>query len=255
MTEKYFNIRYEFDRGEVLRAVENRLADPGAGGTFIAVADGNILQMVHRDKEYRAVIDSSMFAICDSSWVPFYIKRIYGVKKEQYCGSDIFRDFISLGKFRMMFMGGQSVVLAGLKSNLEKTYPGMGNPRFVELPYRRVEDFDYESIAAEINEFSPDIIWVALGAPKQERFAYRISPLLKRGVVIPVGAVFNFFSGVGVARAPKWMIRCHIEFLARIFSEPVKQLTRCRDILRTVPSIFKEEKERKKGKEKDNECI
>ena len=53
------------------------------------------------------VVNGGMFAICDSSWVPLYLKSIYGVKYEQYCGSEIFKDIVSSRKYRMIFMGTQ----------------------------------------------------------------------------------------------------------------------------------------------------
>ena len=72
---------------------------------------------------------------------------------------------------------------------------------FLELPYMSVEEFDYANIAKEIETDEADIIWIALGAPKQEYFMDRLKPHLKRGVMIAVGAVFKFYSGVEARRA------------------------------------------------------
>ena len=83
-----------------------------------------------------------------------------------------------------------------------------------------VEEFDYANIAKEIETDEADIIWIALGAPKQEYFMDRLKPHLKRGVMIAVGAVFKFYSGVEARRAPKWIIKWHLEFVYRIFREP-----------------------------------
>ena len=62
-----------------------------------------------------------------------------------------------------------------------------------------------------------DIIWVALGAPKQEIFMNRLKPHLKKGVAIAIGAAFNFYSGMADApqRCPEWMRKCHLEFVHR----------------------------------------
>ena len=90
--EKYFDIRYEFDVPAVHKAIEQQIANGKSG--YICVADGNILTMVHNDEAYRKVIDGSMFSICDSSWVPIFLKWIYGIKREHYCGSMIFKDII-----------------------------------------------------------------------------------------------------------------------------------------------------------------
>ena len=116
---------------------------------------------------------------------------------------------------------------------------------FCELPFRNVEDFDYPAIAKMVADDGADIIWIALGAPKQEIFMHRLEPHLSRGVMIAVGAAFKFFSGQDVRRAPEWMVRHHLEFLHRIFSEPKKQTKRCAWILRTLPGLLWQEYRRK----------
>ena len=67
---RYFNINYEFDRQTVSNRIDEHLQKEGAG--YICVADGNIMQMVHKDLEYREVVNNSMFSICDSSWAPLF---------------------------------------------------------------------------------------------------------------------------------------------------------------------------------------
>lgn len=245
MPTTYFHINYELDPQTVREEIDRKCGMDGAG--YICVADGNILSMVHSDETYRKTVGGAMFSLCDSSWVPLYIKLLYGFKPEQYCGSQIFKDLTEARKYRMYFLGASQTVLDALKCNLEREVdPAIGGMTFKELPFCSVEQFDYKSIAAGINSDSPDIIWVALGAPKQEQFAERLTPLLKRGVVIPVGAVFNFRAGLGIKRAPQWMIDAHLEWLYRIFSEPKKQLRRVKGILADVPAILLEERRAKR---------
>lgn len=242
---KFFHINFEPDKPKVLQSIDDRCKD----GTpaYVCVADGNILSMVHKDLEYRKVVNGSMLSIVDSSWVPLYVKSIYGYRWEQYCGSQIFTDITESRKYRMFFLGARQNVLDALKTELCKADPAIVGMKFIELPFCDVDDFDYDGIASAINEDDPDIIWLSLGAPKQEIFASRLVPYLKRGVVIPVGAVFNFRSGLGIRRAPQWMVKCHIEFIYRIFSEPKKQLARCWRIIINFPSIYFEEKRKSKN--------
>lgn len=235
-----FNINYEPDRDKVLQVIDDRCGTGQPG--YVCVADGNILAMVHRDEEYRNVINGSIFSIVDSSWVPLYVRKIYGYKWEQYSGSRIFADLTEKKRYRMFFLGSRQNVLDALKRELCKVDPAIEGMEFMELPFCNVEDFDYEGISDIVNRDNPDLIWLSLGAPKQERFAARLVPYLKRGVVIPVGAVFNFRSGIGVRRAPQWMVKCHLEFIYRIFREPGKQLTRCANIITTLPRILRNAK-------------
>lgn len=204
------------------------------------------MNIANRNPEYLKVVNGGMFSICDSSYVPLYIRWIYGRRYGQYCGSQIFMDIIRSRKYRMIFMGTSRNTLNGLQENLKKVNPEVEGMRFVELPYRAVEDFDYEGIAREIEADGADIIWVALGAPKQEIFMSKLKPHLKRGVMIAVGAAFKFFSGTEERRAPQWMVKAHLEFVYRIFSEPKKQLKRCGWIVITLPGLLYGEWKRKR---------
>lgn len=271
--EKYFNIRYEFDKKEVERRIDETLANNGHG--YIPVADGVVLNTANRDKDYMKVMDEALFAICDSSWVPLYVKWIYGRKREQYCGSMIFPDLVkrrvgknedlntnptndsgdadkdSKSKYRMAFLGTNTATLEALRENVaKKMNPDVKDMLFYELPFCKVEEFDYPAIAKMLEEDGADIIWVALGAPKQEQFMNRLDKHLKRGVQIAVGAVFKFFSGQDEKRAPKWVVRTHMEFIYRIMQDPKKQLKRCGWIIVTLPGLFFGEVKRKRQAKK-----
>lgn len=240
----YFNIRYEFDRKAIHNAIAQRLTLPGAD--YICVADGVILNLANRKPKYLDVINGGLLSICDSSYVPLYIKWIYGIKYSQYCGSEIFLDIVASRKYRMIFLGTQQHILDGLKNELTKVNPDVEAMTFHELPFCNVDDFDYPAIAKLINDTEADIIWVALGAPKQELFMHLLKPYLHHGIMIAVGAAFNFFSGIGVKRAPEWMVRYHLEFVHRISKEPKKQLHRCFNIVRTLPALLYGEWHRKR---------
>lgn len=243
--ETYFGIRYEFDHELVSRRIAQCVAAKEKG--YICVADGVILNMAHRDAAYRQVINRSLFSICDSSYVPVYLRWIYGIRRPQYCGSQIFMDLIRQRCYRMFFMGTSPATLAGLKANLTQIDPRIADMTFYDLPYRRVEEFDYADIARRIAADGADIIWVALGAPKQEIFMSRLLPHLEKGVMIAVGAAFKFYSGTEERRAPQWMIRHHMEFLFRIMSDPKKQLRRCARIVITLPALLTGEWRRKQA--------
>ena len=77
----YFNIRYEMAHAEVHRAISEQVAANKAD--YICVADGVILNIANRKPEYLKIINGGMLSICDSGYVPLYLKRIYGVSYEQ----------------------------------------------------------------------------------------------------------------------------------------------------------------------------
>lgn len=241
--EKYFNINYEFSPEEVWRRIDLQLSKNEAD--YICVADGVILNNANRKPNYLKIVNGGMFAICDSGYVPLYIKWLYGKRYPQYCGSQIFKDLVSSQKYRMFFMGTNQRTLDGLRENLKVMNPAVKDMSFYELPFKAVDEFDYPAIAKMVNEDGADIIWVALGAPKQEIFMSKLKPYLKRGVMIAVGAAFKFYSGQDEKRAPKWMLDAHLEFVYRILCDPKKQLKRCGWIVVTLPWLLVGEWKRK----------
>jgi N-acetylglucosaminyldiphosphoundecaprenol N-acetyl-beta-D-mannosaminyltransferase len=243
----YFNINYELDKNQVHKTIDSVIEQGHKG--YVCVADGVVMNTANRNKEYLEVVNGGLFAICDSGWVPLYLKSIYGIKYEQYCGADIFRDIVSSRKYRMIFMGTNQSTLNSLQNELEKTMnPDVKDMSFIELPFKNVEEFDYSSIAKIIKDDGAQIIWVALGAPKQERFMNQLLPFLNSGVMIAVGAVFKFYSGFEESRCPKWIQKHHLEFAYRISQDPKKQLKRCFWIIVTLPILYWREMKRKRIK-------
>ena len=215
--EQYFDIRYEFDVPTVHATIDKHVT--GKQGGYICVADGNILTMVHNDKEYRDVVNGSIFSICDSSWVPKFVKWIYGHERNHYCGSDIFIDIIRSRKYRMIFLGTKQNVLDALQQNLAKENPDVAGMTFRELPFCSVDEFDYESIADTIEQDGAEIIWVALGAPKQEFWMEKNGAATGAHLLCGLGGSLDVFAGT-VERAPQFFRDHGLEWFYRLCKEP-----------------------------------
>ena len=234
----------EFDHKEVDRIIENHIEQKIPG--YVVSLDGTNLSQIYFHPEYREILNGSIVNNVDSMWVPRMVNQIYKTDYKNYCGADLFIDYIKKAKFKQFFLGSNKKVLDGLKTNLLQYDPKIADMKFEELPFRKVEEFDYEGIAKMINDDAPDIIWVSLGCPKQEYFMSRLLPYLKQGVMFGYGAIFNFYSGLDDApkRAPKWMINLGLEWVYRVFSEPKKQLARVKGILEAFPALYREEKKK-----------
>jgi N-acetylglucosaminyldiphosphoundecaprenol N-acetyl-beta-D-mannosaminyltransferase len=132
---------------------------------------------------------------------------------------------------------------------LLKIDPAIAGMCFESLPFKKSEEFDYHEIAEMINGDNPDIIWISLGAPKQEQFMYRLKPFLNRGVMFGFGAIFNFNSGIsGNERAPRWLIRLRLEWFYRIFQEPKRMARRYWHVATSLPKLIREEIKKKNKK-------
>ncbi|MCC8145457.1 MAG: WecB/TagA/CpsF family glycosyltransferase [Bacteroidales bacterium] len=244
--EKFFGIHYTFGKEYIQSKICEVIRSNQKG--YVCVADGVTLSMSHKNPELKTILDHSLLTICDSGWVPLYLKSLYNIRREQYCGSDLLMDIVSLKKYKMMFLGSSRDILTALQQRLSSVDPEIQSMLFSSLPFREVKDFDYEQIAEQIKEDNPDIIFVSLGMPKQEFFMHYLLPHLDRGILIGVGAAFNFHSGLrDKKRAPQWMIHSKIEWLHRIFSEPKKQMKRCSLIISSMPFIYFNEYRKKRS--------
>ena len=164
--KEYFGVKCEFDRGVVDSIIQFHIKQ-GIPGYVCATDWGNFKRAI-KDPNYLRVINSSIVNNCDSSWIPMVINHLYKTNYTNYCGNTLFLDYIKKRQYKQFFLGSTQEILDGLKKEMSKLDPGIVSMRFETLPFCKVEEFDYPSIAKMINENAPDIIWVSLGAPKQE---------------------------------------------------------------------------------------
>ena len=241
MFKEYFGLRWEFDHDEVDHIIEEHIKQKKAG--YVVSLDMNNFALARSDERHRKLVNSSIVNNCDSSWIPFFVNRLYHTNYTFYRGDDVFLGFIKKCKYRQFFLGSNQRVLDGLKAEMTKLDPKIADMRFEELPFRKVDEFDYEGIAKMINDDAPDIIWVSLGCPKQEQFMTKLLPYLKQGVMFGYGAIFNFNAGVGrVKRAPRWMLALRLEWLHRAFEQPKKNIPRYWNFVVSLPGMIHKER-------------
>jgi N-acetylglucosaminyldiphosphoundecaprenol N-acetyl-beta-D-mannosaminyltransferase len=120
---------------------------------------------------------------------------------------------------RHFFYGGAPGVPEKLASRLSERYPGLIVAGGYSPPFHPLTPSQDEEIVRRINEAAPDIVWVGLSTPKQERWMHEHVARVKAPALIGVGAAFDFVSG-RKRQAPRWMQRSGLEWLFRLASEP-----------------------------------
>ena len=126
----------------------------------------------------------------------------------------------SLSKgYRHFFYGGGEGMPELLANNLRRRFPGLRVVGGYSPPFRPLSGAEDERIVAAINEADPDVVWVGLSTPKQERWMTEHVGRLSAPVLIGVGAAFDFHSGLK-KQAPRWMQRSGLEWLFRLATEP-----------------------------------
>jgi len=117
------------------------------------------------------------------------------------------------------FLGAQPDVIESLLAVLRARVGDLKVAGWACPPFREIEDEETAALVRSINETGPDIVWVALGTPKQERWMAAQRDVLEAPVLVGVGAAFALLSGA-VPQAPRWLRRAGLEWLFRLAVEP-----------------------------------
>ncbi len=121
--------------------------------------------------------------------------------------------------------GGAEGVADLLAERLRRRVPGLEIVGTYCPPFRSLTDAEEDEVVARLNGSGADIIWIGLGAPKQERWMHRMMPRLSANAVLGVGAAFDFNAGL-LPRAPALMQRAGMEWLYRLLKEPRRLASR-----------------------------
>jgi N-acetylglucosaminyldiphosphoundecaprenol N-acetyl-beta-D-mannosaminyltransferase len=121
--------------------------------------------------------------------------------------------------YRHYFYGGAEGVPQQLANNLRQRYPGLQVAGTYSPPFRPLTAEEDQEVVQMINESDPDIVWIGLSTPKQERWMAAHVGRLNAPVLLGVGAAFDFHTG-RKPQAPAWMQRSGLEWLFRLMTEP-----------------------------------
>ena len=120
---------------------------------------------------------------------------------------------------RHFFFGGAPGVAEQLRDRLTARFPKLQTVGCYTPPFRPLNAEEEKQLQEMIHAARPDILWVGLSTPKQEKFMAEFLPRLDVTLMIGVGAAFDFHAG-RVQQAPRWMQRSGLEWLFRMFCEP-----------------------------------
>ncbi len=228
-------------------------------GKYICVSNVHTTVMAFRDEEYRKIQNSAAMALPDGKPLSIVSKRRGFTEAERVPGPDLMPRIFELSKekgYRHFFYGSTQGTLDKLKEKITQKYPYLQIAGMYSPPFRLLSESEDEQIIQMINDTCPDFVWVALGAPKQEKWMYDHMDKI-HGIMLGVGAAFDFTAGT-VKRAPRWMQELCLEWLYRILQDPVRLIPRyfstnftfLRNVGKESRALRKEEKRVKKNQMK-----
>ena len=217
---------YYFVLSEVDKAIKNKkrlLISPIASHTLVRA---------HYDKSLKKILDKFNYLVPDSQWVRWSIPFLYGKEKslkDRVYGPELMLRVLNLSvkkNYRVFLYGNTQAVLIKLKEKLKGRFLNLKLVGEEESKFRDLREKEWKNLVKNIKNSKANIVFIALGSPKQEVFAYELLKKLKKPfVIIPIGAAFDFISG-NKLQAPKWMQKIGLEWLFRLSKEPGRLLTR-----------------------------
>lgn len=233
-----FNIHLEFNKENLYNTIETRIIEGKAG--YVCVCDSSVVSRTYNEPLYREVINGAFINSCDGSSICTMATKLYGSELESVNGPEIFAKYTKMS-YQQVIIGNTDEIVKMVREKLQAEGYSDKHIDHLQVPFCNVDEFDYETIADEINKQEYDIIWVSLGNPKQEIFMSKLLPYLKKGVMLGIGAALNFW--VGDLALPKFHLGpLRFIWLTRIFQDPVRQIKMNWAILKVLPRMYKEEK-------------
>lgn len=176
------------------------------------------------DREFAAALHQSDWLIPDGSGIVLASRLLKGSIAERVTGSDIFegvsRAMNGIGGGRVFFLGSTEETLSDIQSHMALDYPNLDVVGTYSPPFRaEYSESELDEMVAVINAASPDLLWVGMTAPKQEKWLFQQAPRLNVKFAAAIGAVFDFYAG-NIKRSHPLFQRLHLEWLPRLLQEP-----------------------------------
>jgi len=191
--------------------------------SYVCIINVHVLSTAMRDYRFQRILNAADWSFPDGVPLVWYARHLLGLHYvERVAGPSLMiKCFHDLKGVKHFFYGATAETLQKLVSVAKLQYPHMKISGYISPPFRPLQKSEKKEICASINEISPDIIWVGLGAPKQETWMWEMRNDIKRGVMIGVGAAFDYFAG-NIKRPPVWIRRSGLEWLCRLYQDPVR---------------------------------
>jgi len=193
-----------------------------SGKILITTINAYCYNIAQTDRLYSKALKESNILLPDGISIVLALRLLTGKKINKIAGEDLFNfELKRLNNIKgtCFFLGSSEETLMLIKQRAHLDYPN------VEVfcyppPYRTVfNKEETEMMLQAINKVNPDVLFIGMTAPKQEKWAYSNFKDINTQHICCIGAVFDFYAGT-LKRAPKWIIKKGFEWLYRLIKEP-----------------------------------
>ena len=217
-----FGIRIDNLTGrEAVAAMRELLKD--GGRHYVVTPNVDHVVRLQKDPEFLEAYRGASLVMPDGMPV-VWASRLLGKRlKQRITGTDLIPEVCRLaveGGYSVFFLGGNPGVAEKAAENLKRSHPGLKMAGSYAPPFGFERDpAGNEETVRRVNQAGPDVVFIALGAPKQEKWIWRNAGRLQFRLALCIGSGLDYPAGLA-RRAPAWMQRCGLEWLWRVGLEP-----------------------------------
>ena len=206
--------------GQALETIQGWIADHDPH--YVCVAPAHSIMDCVADPSLRPIFNHSGLTTPDGMSL-VWLLRLKGHKHvDRVYGPDLMQALCEMSpdhNIKHYFYGGAPGVAEDLGSKLQADYPGLLVVGCYSPPFGAISEEEEQRIIEHIQAAKPDVVWVGISSPKQERWMAAHVDILNVPALIGVGAAFDFLSG-RKPQAPRWIQRSGLEWLYRFLNEP-----------------------------------
>ena len=189
---------------------------------YVCVTGVHGVMEAQDDAEFKKILNGAFLCTPDGMPMVWAGKLNGHAEMGRVYGPDLMLDVCAWSEAsgaKHFFYGGAEGVAEVLAQRLKANFPWLEVVGTFTPPFRALNPDEEKLLTEQVRAARPDIFWVGLSTPKQEKFMAEFLPKLDATLMIGVGAAFDFHSG-RVRQAPRWMQRSGLEWFYRLCSEP-----------------------------------
>jgi exopolysaccharide biosynthesis WecB/TagA/CpsF family protein/anti-anti-sigma factor len=206
--------------GEAVAAIEHMVASRRPH--YLVTANVDFLVQAQNDVELRRILTEAHLVLCDGTPLVWASRLLGNRLPERVAGSDLVPVLLKVAaekQYRVFLLGATPDSVEEAASCLRRKHPSLLLAGYYSPPFSKLLAMDHEEIKRRVREARPDLLFVAFGCPKAEKWMAMHYRDLGVPVVAGVGATIDFLAG-RVKRAPRWMQHAGMEWIFRLACEP-----------------------------------
>ena len=230
-----------FSKIELRKALKEVLSEQN-NPQLIITLNLDFLRIAGKNTDFLHVCHNSLWNLPDGNGITTLLNIKYSQRVERITGNDLFPMLLDLADqqlYKVALIGSSDIVLSKVKDLISKKYQKIAeNLLCISPPLNFEKDPELNSkIINDVIDFKPDIVFAALGCPRQELWLWENMNRFKSKINVGVGAVFDFYSGVK-KRSPVLFQKIYMEWLWRLLNEPGRLFKRY--IINDIPFFIKQ---------------